>query len=100
MILTFTPIDGYTPFVASYLKDVETEITRPAALLNNEEVPLIQMNHKKGCGIVYFHSVLNPFGGYDRIAKELAHSPRDEILTRAYGIPVISAVQFKRTRQR
>jgi hypothetical protein len=90
MIMTWTPIDGYTPFVASYLKDVETEITRPAALLNNEEVPLIQMNHKKGCGIVYFHSVLNPFGGYDRIAKELAHSPRDEILTRAYGIPVKS----------
>ena len=90
MILTFTPIDGYTPFVASYLKDVETEITRPAALLNDEEVPLIQMNHKKGCGIVYFHSILNPFGGYERIAKELAHSPRDEILTRAYGIPVKS----------
>ena len=90
MILTFTPIDGYTPFVASYLKDVETEITRPAALLNNEDVPLIQMNHKKSCGIVYFHSILNPFGGYERIAKELAHSSREEILTRAYGIPVKS----------
>ena len=90
MLLTFTPIDGYTPFVASYLKDVETEKTRPAALLGGEEVPLIQRNDKKNCGIIYFHSVLNPFGGYERIAKELAHSPRDEILTRAYGIPVKS----------
>ncbi len=90
MLLTFTPIDGYTPFVASYLKDVETERTRPAALLDGEEVPLLQRNHKKNCGIIYFHSVLNPFGGYERIAKELAHSTRDEILTRAYGIPVKS----------
>ena len=90
MVLTFTPIDGYTPFVASYLKDVETTKTRPAALLNNEEVPLIQQNHKKNAGIVYFHSILNPFGGYERIAKELQHSSRDEILTRAYGIPVKS----------
>lgn len=90
MLLTFTPIDGYTPFVASYLKDVETEKTRPAELLSGEEVPLIQRNHKKGCGIIYFHSILNPFGGYDRIATELAHSSRDEILTRAYGIPVKS----------
>ena len=90
MMLTFTPIDGYTPFVASYIKDVETIRTRPAALLDGEEVPLIQQNAKKNCGIIYFHSDLNPFGGYSRIAKELAHSTRDEILTRAYGIPVKS----------
>ena len=90
MMLTFTPIDGYTPFVASYIKDVETIRTRPAALLDGEEVPLIQYSHKKDCGIIYFHSDLNPFGGYERIAKELKHSTRDEILTRAYGIPVKS----------
>ena len=90
MLMTFTPIDGYTPFVASYLKDVETTKTRPAALLNDEDVPLVQIATKKNAGIVYFHSILNPFGGYERIAKELAHSTRDEILTRAYGIPVKS----------
>jgi len=90
MILTFTPIDGHTPFVASYLKDATTERTKPAALLNNEEVPLIQWSPKKKCGIVYFHSILNPFGGYERIADELQHGTRDEILTRAYGIPVKS----------
>ena len=90
MLMTFTPIDGFTPFVASYLKDVETIKTRPAELLDDEEVPLIQLSEKKNCGIVYFHSKLNPFGGYERIAKELKHSSREEILTRAYGIPVKS----------
>ena len=42
MIQTWTPIDGHTPFVASYLKDAETLKTRPAELLDGEEVPLIQ----------------------------------------------------------
>jgi hypothetical protein len=90
LLISFTPIDGHTPFVASYLKDAETLQTRKADLLNNEEVPFVQVNHKKDAGIIYFHSALNPFGGYDRIKKELQHSPREQILTRAYGIPVKS----------
>jgi len=90
LLISFTPIDGHTPFVASYLKDAETLQTRKAELLNNEDVPFVQVNHKKDAGIVYFHSALNPFGGYERIRKELQHSPREQILTRAYGIPVKS----------
>jgi len=90
MMLTWTPIDGHTPFVASFLKDAKTLKTRPAELLNGEEVPFVQENDKKNAGIVFFHSQLNPFGGYERIKEELQHSPREEILTRAYGIPVKS----------
>lgn len=90
MILTFTPIDGYTPFVAEFLKGVETRKTRPAVLLDGEEVPVTQYSSDKDAGIVYFHSEFNPFGGYNRIAKELKNSPKDEIKTRAYGIPVKS----------
>jgi len=90
MLMTFTPIDGYTPFVASFLKDAETRKTRHAELLDNEEVPFVQYSKSKDAGIVYFHSELNPFGGYERIRKELQNSARDEVLTRAYGIPVKS----------
>lgn len=90
MVLTFTPIDGYTPFVAEFLKGVETLTTRPAPLLDDEEVPVTQYSAEKDAGIVYFHSEFNPFGGYERIAKELRHSSKDEIKTRAYGIPVKS----------
>lgn len=89
-ILTFTPIDGHTPFVAGYLRNVETVETRQAELLNGEEVPFVQVNREKDSGIVYFHSDLNPFGGYKRIQTELKHETRDTILTRAYGIPVKS----------
>ena len=90
MMLTFTPIDGYTPFVAEFLKGAETRKTRKAPLLDDEEVPVTQYSPEKDAGIVYFHSEFNPFGGYERIAKELKHSTRDEILTRAYGVPVKS----------
>lgn len=90
MLLTFTPIDGYTPFVADFLKGAETRKTKTADLLGGEEVPFVQYSIEKDAIIVYFHSSLNPFGGYERIAKELRHSHRDEVLTRAYGIPVKS----------
>lgn len=90
MIISATPVKGYTPFIGSYLKNAETVKTRTAPLLNNEEVPLVQRNHEQNLDIVYFHSDQNPFGGYDRIVKELRGKPRDFILTRAYGIPVKS----------
>lgn len=90
MILTFTPIDGYTPFVASFIKNAETLQTRTAELLGGKEVPFIQYSPNKEAGIIYFHSILNPFGGYERIAKELKNDTQDVIMTRAYGIPVKS----------
>lgn len=90
VLLTFTPIDGYTPFVASYLKNAQTIKTRPAELLNNEQVPYVQVNKKMDAGIVYFHTELNKFTNYNRIKKELEGSPRERILTRAYGVPVKS----------
>jgi len=90
MLLTFTPIDGFTPFVAEFLKGAETTKERAAPLLDDEMVPVTQYSPDKDSGIVYFHSEFNPFGGYHRIAKELRKSPKDEIKTRAYGIPVKS----------
>jgi hypothetical protein len=90
MIIGFTPIDGYTPFIAEYLKGAETTQTRPAALLRNREVPICQYSPSRDAGVVYLHSDENPFGGYDRIAKDLAGRPEDEIKVRAYGLPVKS----------
>jgi len=90
MIIGFTPIDGYTPFIAEYLKGAETLETRPAALLRNKEVPICQYSPSRDAAVVYLHSDENPFGGYERIAKDLAGRPEDEIKVRAYGLPVKS----------
>ena len=89
MILGFTPIDGYKPFVAEYLKGAETLETRNAELLD-KAVPVKQYSPERDAGIVYLHSDENPFGGYDRIAKDLKNSSQDTIMVRAYGLPTKS----------
>ena len=90
LALGFTPIDGYTPFVAEYLKGAETIETRPAELLGGRPMPVKQKAHTRDARIVYLHSDENPFGGYDRIKKDLRGRPEDEIKVRAYGVPVKS----------
>ena len=89
MILGFTPIDGYTPFVSDYLKGAETLETRNAKLLG-KDVPVQQYSPERDAGIVYLHSDENPFGGYDRIAKDLKNASEDQIMVRAYGLPTKS----------
>tara|TARA_R110000751_G_scaffold282460_1_gene385606 strand:- start:758 stop:2146 length:1389 start_codon:yes stop_codon:yes gene_type:complete len=89
MLIAFTPINGYTPFINGYLKGSETLRTREAVLLNRA-LPVKQYSPKRDAAIVYLHSDENPFGGYDRIAKDLQGRPEEEILVRAYGVPVRS----------
>jgi hypothetical protein len=90
MLLGFTPIDGYTSFVAEYLKGAETLQTRKAELLNDRELPVKQYSPSRDAGVVYLHSDENPFGGYERIKKDIQKSSEDQILCRAYGYPVRS----------
>ena len=93
MLIAFTPINGYTPFIAEYLKGSETLKTRRAELLNRE-LPVQQYSPKRDASVVYLHSDENPFGGYSRIAKDLRDRPEEEILVRAYGVPVKSVTSL------
>ena len=90
MLLGFTPIDGFTPFVAEYQKNARTLATKPAELLRGEDVPVVQYAPHRDAAVVYLHSDENPFGGYERIKKDLIDRPDEEIMVRAYGIPVKS----------
>ncbi len=90
MLLGFTPIDGFTPFVAEYQKNARTLATKPAELLRGEQVPVVQYAPSRDAAVVYLHSDENPFGGYERIKKDLIGRPDEEIMVRAYGIPVKS----------
>jgi hypothetical protein len=72
------------------LQGANTEASKDAELLGGRSVPYIQTSRNRDAGIIYFHSKDNPFGGYDRIAKDLAGRPEEEILTRAYGVPTKS----------
>ena len=90
MLLGFTPIDGFTPFVAEYQKNARTLQTKPAELLGGRDVPVVQYSPSRDAQVVYLHSDENPFGGYERIKKDLVGRPDEEIMVRAYGIPVKS----------
>lgn len=95
MIVTFTPIDGYTEVVRDYLEGAKTLVYKEAELLNHRKVPFLQESKNRNAGIIYFHSRDNPFGGYERIAEDLKNRPEDEILCRAYGVPTKSkSTQF------
>lgn len=91
MLVTFTPIDGWTEVIKDYLDGATTLERKPAELLGGELVPFIQKSKNRSAGIIYFHSQDNPFGGYERIKKDLAGRSREDILIRAYGVPVKSA---------
>ena len=90
LLIGFTPIDGYTPFVGEYCKGAENLETRPAELLGGRQLPVKQYSPNRDAAIIYLHSDENKFGGYDRIKKDLRGRPEDQILVRAYGYPVRS----------
>jgi hypothetical protein len=90
MLVTFTPIDGWTEVIKEYLDGASIVESRPAELLKGELVPYIQRSKKRNASIHYFHSQDNPFGGYERIKEALEGRTREEILIRAYGVPVKS----------
>jgi hypothetical protein len=92
LLVTFTPIEGYTPTVKTYLQGARTIETERAELLDNAIVPRIQQPVRKNSKIVYFHTKDNPFGGYETLKKTLEGAPRTEILCRAYGVPIRAAV--------
>jgi len=90
LIVSFTPIDGWTEVIRDFLDKAKTIESRPAELLNNELVPFVQHSRNRNAAVIYFHSQDNPFGGYERIKKDLAGQPRETILIRAYGVPTKS----------
>ena len=90
MLVTFTPIDGWTEVIKEYLDGATSVQSVEAELLNDELVPYVQRSKKRNASVHYFHSKDNPFGGYERIKETLVGRPREEILIRAYGVPVKS----------
>ena len=90
MLVTFTPIDGWTDVIKDYLDKAKTIATKEAELLNGEILPHIQRSHKRNASIHYFHTKDNPFSGYERLASDLKNESREKILIRAYGVPVKS----------
>lgn len=92
LLLTFTPIDGYTETIRQYLDNAVTEESKVAEALKGASVPYIQRSLKKNAYVLYMHTKDNPFSGYERVLEEARNKNDDDwIKTRLYGIPTKSA---------
>jgi hypothetical protein len=103
--VTFTPVAGYTPTVASVLNGAVTTEETEAELLPKitgegfEKVPLTQQPVMRNAGIVYFHTQENPYGNYPSLKVVLEGKNKETILCRAYGVAIKSRVsRFPRFR--
>ena len=103
--VTFTPVAGFTPTVASVLNGATTIESTEAELLPKmdgkgfEMVPLIQQPVIRNGTIVYFHTKENPYGNYESLKVVLEGKNRETILCRAYGVAVKNrASRFPRFR--
>lgn len=91
MILTFTPIFGYTELVRQYVEGAKVIESRDAELLGGEKLATVMECRDINGTVHYFWSQDNPFGGYERIKEDLKHKSRDHILVRAYGVATKSS---------
>lgn len=87
-ILTFTPIEGYSPMVKEFMNGAITEEEIESDILKGYKVPIIQQPKRQDDKIIYYQTKDNPYGGYERIKKTLEGAHRDDILCRAHGVPV------------
>ena len=91
ILITFTPVDGYTPTVGSVMKNAETVESKPASLLDGKEMPTIQIpGSNPNARIVFYHTEDNPWANFDRLSRDLRHKPEADIKKLAYGYPTKS----------
>lgn len=94
IILTFTPITGFTPVVKDYIAGCRIKKTLFADLLpDTQNVPSIPRGHmpyiadcsRGAASVIWFHSVLNKYSPFDQIKLALRGRGPYEIKIRAYG---------------
>lgn len=96
LVVTFTPIDGYTPTVKDAMEGAIIEETREAKLLDPKSpqtiagVPRGHMPYtartRGGNGkLMWFFSEWNPYTDFDRMKKTLTGRTREEVEIRGYG---------------
>jgi hypothetical protein len=100
VLLTFTPVTGYTPTVAKFVAGARIVETRPiapemAALLPTGKslvkgcppghMPYVMECAHGNAAVMFFHWGMNPYGAFREVAKRLEGAPIEKIKIRAYG---------------
>lgn len=95
LIVTFTPISGYTNVVKEYISGCKVLESRPATILDQriQHTPGVQPGHMpyrgksrgKDAGVIWFHSQFNPYNPFDELCRTLEGKTQYEKKIRAYG---------------
>ena len=93
LLVTFTPVQGYTPVVKEYVSGSKITSWKESELLPGQNiigVPKGNMpytaEHSMGRhGVVWFHSKLNPYNNWTRMKSEMKGRSTYDIKIRAYG---------------
>ncbi len=107
MLVTFTPITGFSQVVKNYISGSRVVESREAKLLPHDEIhvpgckpghmPYIGRSRTNNAGIIFFHSVFNPYNPYDQLAQALSGKNKYEVKIRAYGwAESLAGAQFPR----
>jgi hypothetical protein len=93
LLVTFTPILGYTQTVKEFISTSKITTWKEAELLPNNNVIGVPKGHmpytaesvygKHGC--IWFHSKLNPYNNWERMKQTLKARSTHDIKIRAYG---------------
>lgn len=95
VLITFTPVTGYTPVVAKYVAGGTITETRAAALLPPDRVlvkgcppghmPYVIKSARKDSCALFFHWGMNPYGAFAEVAAKLEGATLEKKKIRAYG---------------
>ena len=88
-ICTFTPVKGLSDTLQKLRKGAKVIEEKPCPLLSTRQtIPYIEQPAKTNSAVIYFHSSMNPYGGYKRLSEDLQGEPDGEKAIRAYGFAV------------
>lgn len=106
LIVTFTPITGYSSVVKEYVSGAKILEHRKSPLLPDNvnvngcprgTMPYKAQSYVRPAGVMWFHSELNPYNPFEQLKKTLLGKKPYEIKIRAYGwADNISGSQFPR----
>jgi phage terminase large subunit-like protein len=95
LIVTFTPVLGYSQVVKDYVAGCRFKKTLPASLMDKDKIhvggcpkghmPYMAESMNSNCGVIWFHSQLNPYNPFDQLAATLEGKTSNEVKIRAYG---------------
>ena len=104
LILTFTPITGYTPVVKEYIAGSRITDWKPAPMLGDGAhipggkpgmMPYKAKCWRPGAAAIWFHSEFNKHNPFDQLEKTLDGRSKHEKKIRAFGwADALSGAQF------